>query len=373
MASDAARYRTNWQDEVDSAAIYGAMAAEERDSTLSEIYRRLAATEERHASFWAKRLGSEGTIVDAERPSWRARLLILISRRLGPGVLLNAMTEREHAGRHDYNDQLETRGTGMPAEELAHSRLLDQVAALAPPSVAAGSIAKLEGRHRAIGGNTLRAAVLGANDGLVSNLSLVMGVAGASVSSNNILITGLAGLLAGACSMAMGEWVSVQSARELYQRQLTTEREEIEEFPQAEQEELELLYEAKGMSDDQAKVLASKVMSNEGQALDEMARQELGIDPDDLGGSAGIAAASSFAFFTVGAIVPVAPFFFLDGTTAVVVAILASAAALFLIGAAITVMTGRSAFFSGARQLIIGLAAAGVTFALGSLIGSAVG
>ncbi len=373
-SSDVSRYRDNWQDEVDGAAIYRAMAAAEPDSALSEIYGRLARTEQRHAEFWGERLAKEGGAPPAEaRPSWRARLLILLSRRLGPGILLSTMTEREQANQHAYDDQPEAAGTPLASEEQSHARLLDRVSSMAPPGVAAGAIARLEGRHRAVGGNTLRAAVLGANDGLVSNLSLVMGVAGASVATKEILITGLAGLLAGACSMAMGEWISVQSSRELYQRQLTTEREEIREFPEGEREELALLYRSKGLPEGEAKRLADTIMSDEGRALDEMARQELGIDPEELGGSAWVAAGSSFVFFVTGAIIPVAPYFFLGGAAAVVTTVSASALALFGIGAMITVMTGRSALFSGVRQLLIGLAAAGVTFGIGSLIGAAVG
>jgi VIT1/CCC1 family predicted Fe2+/Mn2+ transporter len=375
MASpDVSRYRDNWQDEVDGAAIYRAMAAAEGDQALAEIYGRLAETEERHAAFWAERLDKAGGSPPAEpRPSWRARFLIFLSRRLGPGILLSTMTDREQANQHAYDDQPEAGGTPLAAEEQSHARLLDQVSSMTSPGVAAGSIAKLEGRHRAVGGNTLRAAVLGANDGLVSNLSLVMGVAGASVASKDILITGLAGLLAGACSMAMGEWISVQSSRELYQRQLTTEREEIREFPEGEREELALLYRSKGLPEEEALRLADQIMSDENRALDEMARQELGIDPEELGGSAWIAAGSSFVFFIAGAIIPVAPYFFLAGGAAVATTVVASALGLLAIGALITVMTGRSALFSGVRQLLIGLAAAGVTFGIGSLIGAAVG
>lgn len=373
-SSDVSRYRDNWQDEVDGAAIYRAMATAEPDSALSEIYERLARTEQRHAEFWGERLAKEGGAPPAgARPSWRARLLIFLSRRLGPGILLSTMTEREQANQHAYDDQPEAAGTALASEEQSHARLLDRVSSMAPPGVAAGAIARLEGRHRAVGGNTLRAAVLGANDGLVSNLSLVMGVAGASVATKEILITGLAGLLAGACSMAMGEWISVQSSRELYQRQLTTEREEIREFPEGEREELALLYRSKGLPEAEAKRLADTIMSDEGRALDEMARQELGIDPEELGGSAWVAAGSSFVFFVTGAIIPVAPYFFLGGAAAVVTTVAVSALALFGIGAMITVMTGRSALFSGVRQLLIGLAAAGVTFGIGSLIGAAVG
>jgi VIT1/CCC1 family predicted Fe2+/Mn2+ transporter len=145
----------------------------------------------------------------------------------------------------------------------------------------------VEDQHRARQGNALRAAVLGANDGLVSNLSLVMGVAGASLGRTEILITGLAGLIAGSCSMAMGEWVSVTSARELMQRELAVERRELEESPAEERDELIAIYEGKGLSEAQATSVAEGLMTNPAAALDTHAREELGIDPDDLGGSPG--------------------------------------------------------------------------------------
>jgi VIT1/CCC1 family predicted Fe2+/Mn2+ transporter len=231
------------------------------------------------------------------------------------------------------------------------------------------ALARFEGRHRAIGGNALRAAVLGANDGLVSNLSLVMGVAGAELSGQAIMVTGLAGLLAGACSMAMGEWLSVQSARELNQRQIAIEAEEIATVPEEEQQELALIYEAKGLTEEEAKVIAAKLMADKDSALDALTREELGIDPQELGGSAWAAAGTSFVLFAGGAILPVAPFMLLAGTHAVIVSLLVSALALFLIGAAITLLTGRSAFFSGSRQLLFGLAAASVTYGIGRLLG----
>ena len=215
-------------------------------------------------------------------------------------------------------------------------------------------------------------AVLGANDGLTSNLALVMGVAGAQFKSAVILITGLSGLLAGAFSMAIGEWVSVQSARELYQRQVHTEAAEIRSVPDEEQEELALIYEAKGLPPGEAEQVAERLMADQQSALDAMVREELGLDPSTLGGSPYAAAGSSFVLFSLGAIVPLAPFFFASGTAAVLAAIAAAAAGLFVIGALISLLTGRSALFSGTRQLVFGLLAAGLTFGLGHLIGMAI-
>lgn len=235
------------------------------------------------------------------------------------------------------------------------------------------ALAELHGRHKGMSGNALRAAVLGANDGLVSNLSLVMGVAGAALNAHLILITGLAGLLAGACSMAMGEWLSVNTARESNQRQIDMEAAVLEGAPEEGEKELALTYELKGLSEGQANALAETLISNKDTALDTLTREELGIDPDSLGGSAWTAGATSFCLFTAGAIFPVAPFFFLAGAPAVIGALVLSGTALFAIGAATSFFTGRSIFFSGARQLLIGYAAAGVTYGIGHVIGVTVG
>ena len=228
-------------------------------------------------------------------------------------------------------------------------------------------------RHAPIGGNALRAAVLGANDGLVSNLSLIMGVAGAGLESRVILITGIAGLLAGPSSMAMGEWVSVQSSRELYRRELAVERDEIARFPEEELEELVGIYRTRGLPDAVAGQLAAHVMADEERALEVMAREELGIDPEGLGGSAWTAAGSSFALFVAGALVAVVWFAFLPTGVAVPLSLGASALGLFAIGAAITRVTARPAWRSGLRQLTIGLAAAAATYGIGVLLGVSVG
>ena len=222
-------------------------------------------------------------------------------------------------------------------------------------------------------GNALRAAVLGANDGLVSNLSLVMGVAGAAAAERTILLTGLAGLVAGACSMAMGEWLSVNSTRELYQNQIAIEARELQESPEEEKEELALIYQAKGLGEQEAKALANRLLSQKDAALDTLVREELGIDPKELGGSAWTAAGTSFVLFAVGAIFPVAPFFFAAGNTALVASLVLSGVALAVIGAGTSLFTGRGLLFSASRQLAIGYAAALVTYGVGRLAGVALG
>ena len=268
-----------------------------------------------------------------------------------------------------YDRQPEAQQTRLPVDERSHARLLSAI--VGKTGREGNTLARLEGRHRAIGGNALRAAVLGANDGLVSTLSLVMEVAGAALSGPTILVTGLAGLLAGACSMAMGEGLSVQSTRELNQRQLAIEAEEIEQVPEEEQQELALISEAKGLTEDEATAIAAKLMAEKDSALDALAREELGVDPQELGGSAWAAAGTSFVLFAGGAIVPVTPFLFLTGTGAVVVSVLVSALALFLVGAAITLFTGRNVLSTGMRQLLFGAVAAGVTYGIGRLLGVA--
>jgi VIT1/CCC1 family predicted Fe2+/Mn2+ transporter len=199
-----------------------------------------------------------------------------------------------------------------------------------------------------------------------------MGVAGASADGRSVLIAGVAGLLAGAFSMALGEWISVQSSRELYERQIAIERVELEQIPDEEEAELALIYQAKGLPEAQARDLAARLIADRPNALDTLAREELGVDPEELGGSAWEASLTSFMLFALGAIVPVAPFLALGGLSAVAASVVLSALGLFGIGAAITLLTGRSVLYSGARQVLIGLAAAGITFAIGRLIGVAV-
>jgi VIT1/CCC1 family predicted Fe2+/Mn2+ transporter len=366
------RYRENLQDEIDGATLYRTLADLESKPELAEVYRRLADTEERHAAFWEEKLRQQGAQVPPRRPSTRARILRWLGRRLGPRFLLSLLADQEAAGQTMYDAQPETSGTGMRADERSHARLLRSISGGSGQGMAGSAIARLEGRHRSIGGNALRASVLGANDGLVSNLALVMGVAGASLPNRAILIGGLAGLLAGASSMALGEWISVKSSHELYERQIAVEAAEIAEIPQEEAQELVLIYQAKGLPEEMARKLADTIMTSEQTALDTMAREELGIDPDELGGSPWTAAGASFLLFAAGAVIPVLPFVFLAGAAAVAVSLSLAAVALFALGGGISLLTGRGAVFSGVRQTVLGLAAAGVTFGVGWLLGAAV-
>lgn len=367
--TDISRYLENWQDEIESAFLYRALAKVEPQSALAEVYRKLALTEQSHAQFWEEKLQSARYRLPKRKIGWRTRSLALLAKWFGAQFILPTVSAMEQVDSHSYDAQHDTHDTRLPIEERSHARLLQAISNDSPKGMAGSEIAQMEGRHRTAGGNTLRAAVLGANDGLMSNLSLVMGVSGASLSTRAVFVTGMAGLIAGACSMALGEWLSVQSARELYDRQIRIERREVEEFPDEEAEELALIYEAKGLSVEQARSLAARMMQDTTVALDTLSREELGINPDELGGSAWAAAATSFFLFTVGAIAPVAPFALLSNPTAIYVSLFASGIVLFVIGAGITLLTGRSLMYSGLRQVGIGFAAAGVTYSVGRLLG----
>ena len=362
------RWRANLQGEVDGEVIYRAMAANAGDERLARLYVEMADTEARHAALWRERLSGAGAGTRL-RPSWRARILALLARRFGAAMVAPAVARQEREGRTMYDDQPEAAGTSLPDDERSHARLLHRITGGASGAM----LARFEGRHRALDGNALRAAVLGANDGLVSNFSLVMGVAGASVGNDPVVVAGIAGLLAGSLSMALGEWLSVQSSRELYANQIAVEAEELDAFPEEEEEELRLIYEAKGFGSEDARRLAHRILSGDRRvALDTMAREELGIDADELGGSAWTAAITSFVLFAVGAIVPLVPFLIGSGIRAIILSAALSGAALFLLGAAITIMTGRHPILAGLRQLGFGLAAAAITFAIGAVLGTTV-
>jgi VIT1/CCC1 family predicted Fe2+/Mn2+ transporter len=370
MADDAAAALRFLQAETDSAFLYRALADLEEVPQLAELYRRLAAAEDRHAAYWAAQLERAGRPATV-RPGGRARFKAWLARRLGIGFVLPSLVDLELADRGRYASDAGARAAGLARDEQSHARALQRLAS-GGGGVSGGVLARLEGRHRGVGGNSLRAAVLGFNDGLLSNFSLVMGVVGADLSSNAVLLTGFAGLLAGAGSMALGEWISVQSGREAQEHQLGIERAELAAHPEEERLELALILQARGLQPAEAEAAATRMLADEATALDVLAREELGIDPDELGGSPLQAAVASFLLFAVGAIVPVAPFLVLDGAAAAVTSAVASGAGLFAIGAAITLMTGRGVLVSGLRQLGFGAAAAAVTFAVGALLGTAV-
>lgn len=354
------------QTEVDAAFLYSTLADMESQPEVAKVYREMAQIEQRHVS---ERQGPLPPLL----PSGRARTLAWLGHRFGSAMILSTLTDLEKSLAFAQQQAKVKRGVPLTGNENAHTRILEAAARQSGQGgMAGGMLATLEGRHRSMGGNSLRAAVLGANDGLVSNLSLVMGVAGATLDGSAILVAGLAGLLAGSISMALGEWLSVQSSRELYARQLAVEAAELETNPEQEALELALIYQAKGVPKEQAEALVRQLMQNTELALDTLAREELAIDPEELGGSAWEAAWTSFILFAIGAIIPVAPFLFTNGWTAVVMSSLLSAVGLFAIGAAITLLTGRSIWFSGVRQMAFGLVAALITFGIGRLLGVAI-
>ncbi len=258
------------QDERDGVTLYSALADLEKSPQMAEVYRRLAAVEGRHAERWQAQLTAAGVTLPPYQPSWRTRMLVWLAQRFGVGFVLPTIASREQIDAGKY--QSIAGAADMSGDEISHARLLGQVTQSLPGGLEGSAIAQMEGRHKAGGGNALRAAVLGANDGLVSNMSLVMGVAGASLANNQILVTGLAGLLAGACSMALGEWLSVQSSRELYEKQIAIERAEIEADPQEEAEELALIYQSRGIEEAQALELAQRIVGDQKNALDTLAR-----------------------------------------------------------------------------------------------------
>lgn len=366
--ADVARWRNNLRAEVDGGWVYRAMAANAGDDRLASLYTEMAAAEERHAELWRTKLigiGAGGSV----GPSGRARILAILARRLGAGLVAPIIASQERQGLTMYDEQPEAAGTTLADDERSHARVLHRITG----GASGATLARFEGRHRALDGNALRAAVLGANDGLVSNFSLVMGVAGASAGGEPVVVAGIAGLLAGSLSMALGEWLSVQSSRELYANQIAIEADELEAFPEEEEEELRLIYEAKGFPPEDARRLAHRILTGDrAVALDTMAREELGIDPAELGGSAWTAAITSFVLFAVGAVIPLAPFLLGSGFGAILTSAVLAGAALFLLGAAITLMTGRNPLLAGLRQLGFGLAAAAITFAIGTLLGTTI-
>ena len=368
---DRKRFLANRQKELDGEALYAAMAKAESQPQMAELYRKFGEAEQRHAAAWEKKLEDLGAAVPPRGLSWRAQAMIWLARHFGSQFVLPTIAGMERADSVAYDGQPEAEAGMFSADEKSHARLL-AAASQGTGGLAGGSIAQLEGRHRAGSGNALRAAVLGANDGLVSILSLTMGVAGATSSNTDVLIAGLAGLLAGAGSMALGEWLSVQSSRELYKHQIQIEAQEVQQNPQEELEELALIYQAKGLPEVRARELAQHMMQDTEHIVDTLAREELGIDPKELGGSAYEAAFTSFWLFALGAAFPILPYVFWSGTTAIIISLAASAVGLFVVGSAITLMTGRSVLFSGTRQVLVGMVAAALTYGVGKLIGVSV-
>src|SRR5579871_201955 len=346
--------RKSWAQEMESVYLYEVLADSDPSPERRALFAKLAGEARGQADTWAAEVKkSTGELPGDFRPSARARLVATLVRRIGAHRLRSVLA-------------------GMKVRGMSVFRHAPGPAA-APGHAMPHSVEEIGRRHRQQGGgDILRPAVFGASDGVVSNLCLILGVSGASASNHAVLISGVAGLMAGAFSMPPGEYVSVRSQREMFEHQIGAEREELEEYPQQEAAELSLIYQARGLTKEDADKTAAHLISNPEQALDTLAREELGLDPSSLG-SPVAAAGSSFASFAVGAAVPLAPFILTAGRSALGASIVMTAAALFGIGCAISLFTGRGALVSGARMLLVGGLAGGVTYFIGRLLGAAVG
>ena len=385
---DVERSLDNLKLERDAIVLYDSLATIEKDPRRADAFRRIAGNERRHADIWASKLRDLGANVPpAGGPRMRVRFIIVAARLLGTAAVADLVKALEGDEEAAYGAQdTSPEAAAIAADEREHAVIWERLktgdevslvrdpgrdgVAIAGRARNAAEIGSRESWHRAGGrSGTLRAVIFGVSDGLVSNLSLVMGVAGASAGNPSfILLAGIAGLLAGAFSMAAGEYISMQSQRELFERQIELERAELEAMPDEEQRELAALYMAKGFSRAEADRIAERMFRDPQTALDTLVREELGLDPDELGSPWG-AAIGSFLAFAIGAVIPVIPYLVLDGTAAFAVSLGLSLVALFGVGAAVSLLTGRGLIFSGFRQLGIGLAAALVTYAIGSLIG----
>jgi VIT1/CCC1 family predicted Fe2+/Mn2+ transporter len=363
------RYRTNLADELDSAALYETLAQVERNSSRAAVFNELAASERGHAQVWVDKLQANGVHVRTHRRSLKTHLLRGLIHAFGPAFVLPTIAAAEYADRNKYANQPDA--ARLSADEQHHAAIVQEVAREETPGASKGAqIAAAESWHKGVtSGNDLRAAVLGANDGLVSNFCLIMGVAGAGTGNKAILLTGLAGLIAGACSMALGEWLSVTNARELARTQIAKEADEIEHTPDAERHELALIYQAKGVDAAEARRVAGQIMRDKDKALDTLTREELGLDPAELGGNPWSAAALSFGLFSLGAIFPAAPFLWAHGIPAIAQCVVLSAFGLAAVGVFTSLFNGRGAGFSALRQIAIGLLAAAFTFGAGKVLG----
>ncbi|GAA0709004.1 VIT1/CCC1 family predicted Fe2+/Mn2+ transporter [Dyella sp. SG562] len=346
----ARRYLANLRIERDNAALYERLADLASDERKQRAYRRIALAETANAAFWEAQLHAMRVEVPRHEAGIRVRVLSWFARRFGTEFVMPTVVRLEHADHVEPSvDRKELRNHFAESAPLRSARR----------------------DSRGQSGNTLRAAVLGANDGLVSNVSLVMGMAGASGNDKAVLTAGIAGLVAGACSMALGEWLSVNSSREFYQAQIAVRAERLAVAPEDGARSIAGIYRDKGLEPQVAETVAERLSETPRAALDTLVREDLGIDPEDLGGSAYSAAISSFCMFALGAAFPVAPYLFLGGSAAMLASAAATAFALALIGIGTSLFTGRSVVFSIARQLGITAAAASITYAVGHVIGGA--
>jgi VIT1/CCC1 family predicted Fe2+/Mn2+ transporter len=359
----------NYLGELDAVALYRSLARHERSEERTALLLDMARDEERHAAVMARRLSEIGIALPQHRVSVRVRMLSFLARLFGTGAVL-PIVEGLEAGAVDayLAPEQDPAVRTLAADERRHFRAFGGMTSATRPA----QIVERERWHRGGGGGALRATIFGVNDGLVSNLALVMGFAGAQADAEFIVLAGVAGLLAGASSMGAGEYVSMRAQRELFERQIALEETELLLAPEEERAELALIYRAKGVPTAEAERLADRILADPAVALDTLAREELGLDPASLGSPWG-AAIGSFLAFTAGAILPVLAYFTGAGWAQFGVSAALSALALFAVGVGVSLFTGRSGLYSGARQLAIGAGAAALTFGIGTAIGVGTG
>ncbi len=346
------------------------------DGDRREALLELAAIEDRHAAHWMALLHAAGVAIPqdpGELPTDDAAV-VARARQLGLDAVLSDLEQAERDASGMYDDEPDAL-PAMSDDEREHAAVLQGLSSapvVRTPEDVRGQLNNAEPWHRTDKSGALRAAIFGVSDGLVSNTALVMGFAGTGVGGSTVLFAGFAGLLAGAFSMAAGEYVSVASQTDLFRRELALEAQELEEKPLEEQRELELIYRAKGLDANTARITAERIMRDPQTALDTLAREELGLDPDDLGDPKRVAA-SSFGAFAIGASVPVIPYLFLAGTAALALAVAMAVLAMILVGGTVGRLSGLGVVRSAARQVLVGGGAAAVTYVLGSLVGTGLG
>ncbi len=339
----------SWIEEKRSAWLYRIVSDTESGTPRQVLFLELAQAADKQADLWEVEMSKAGVTVPSRfTPDFRTRLVGWLIPRMGVRPLKSILAAMKVRGMSLYHTTSAPHGTPVSLEQMRGER------------------------HKTGGAGNLRAAVFGVNDGLVSNASLILGVAGAGAAADVILLSGAAGLLAGAFSMAAGEYVSVRSQREFHEYQITLEREELDQYPQEEAAELALIYQAKGVEGGEARRMAQSLIQDPDRALDTLAREELGLNPDELGSPWG-AAIASFLAFSLGALIPLMPYLLLTGQTAFAGVLLASGISLFGVGAAISLFTGKQAVFGGLRMLMIGAAAGAATWFIGGALGVALG
>ncbi len=355
----------HWHDEGDAAYLYGVLAAQERDAKKREIYEKLAGVEERHTQLWAKLLGDHGHPVPpgGPAPTLNARVMAWLGRRFGPRYLLPLLLREEGREVKGYMDLHRASPAG---DAKAVSLTLAKESAAHAETLAGLAGRKSEPWHRAESGGFLRNVVYGFNDGLTANFGLVAGVIGAAVQPHVIMISGVAGMIADSLSMGSSGYLAAKSEQEVYAHEIAMEKEEIRLMPEVEEEEMALVYEAKGMEPSRARAMAAELMQDPARALEEQVREELKIGeahstPLKEGWVTGAATA-------VGAFIPVAPFLVFESQIAIWTSFAVSMLSHFAIGAARSVFTGRGIVRSGIDMFVVGLGVAVVGYVMGDLV-----